>query len=71
VSQAHFVPISSGNDKEWEYSITLVHRKGMHFSILSFKNIPAEMKIKFGITLNHRITESQNGRGWKGPLGVI
>jgi len=21
--------------------------------------------------LNHRITESQNGRGWKGPLWVI
>jgi len=20
---------------------------------------------------NHRMTESQNGRGWKGPLGVI
>jgi len=20
---------------------------------------------------NHRITESQNGRGWKGPLGII
>jgi len=20
---------------------------------------------------NHRITKSQNGRGWKGPLGII
>ena len=23
------------------------------------------------ILQNHRITESQNGRGWKGPLWVI
>jgi len=23
------------------------------------------------ISQNHRITESQNGRGWKGPLWVI
>jgi len=26
---------------------------------------------RFHISQNHRITESQNGRGWKGPLWVI
>jgi len=46
---------------------------GWFFSFLSFHTEKCLGCIfnKSNFKLNHRITESQNGRGWKGPLGVI
>ena len=36
-----------------------------------FSSFSNSFDVDIQLQVSHRITESQNGRGWKGPLSVI
>jgi len=49
----------------WPENVFMVNPRLLHIAILELR-FPLNTESQ-----DHRITESQNGRGWKGPLGVI
>jgi len=63
-----FCPISSGRIQVWRCTCSLVSRTHQDRPQAPFLLPTSPLSVSL---LNHRTTESQNGRSWKGPLGVI
>ena len=64
------IPILPSNDLDAGYKennlVSLLEKRFYIWLALGHHNGTAYIQIQ-----NHRITESQNSRGWKGPLWVI